>query len=153
MIRDLTGARRIAFYPYGCGSTRILLDGDASMEDGLPRFVWRVSFDPASAEAETWDQVFSVRTRLDRDLLNCSQIGRWIRSFGEWCRRKLAEDDIANPVVIRAVMLDYAKDAELFPHGRDAYIPQVFRLLHRWCDDDEKLFAFIIDMVRGKPAI
>ena len=77
--------RRRAVNPYA--TTGFTLDITASVpfagsKPNLPR--WQIAFVPRAEEAETWDQIFSLRERLQRDVFD-RHYTAWTKEFASWC--------------------------------------------------------------------
>jgi hypothetical protein len=86
ILKKNDGTRRRAMYPYGNTGIRISLDNSLPFngEDGIiPK--WQIQFDPDTEEATTWDEVFQIRTRYKRDVLNIS-FKSLLTDFSRWCK-------------------------------------------------------------------
>ena len=86
MLKRGDGTRRRAFDPYGIETVEISLDNSepfAGADGRLPR--WEIEFNRDNEEAGTWDEVFHIRERYKRDVLDRS-FNNWLRGFTSWCR-------------------------------------------------------------------
>jgi hypothetical protein len=95
--------RRRAVNPYNTQGFELDLTGSvpfAGSKPNLPQ--WRIEFVPATEEAETWDQIFSLRERLGRDVFDRSYT-TWIKDFASWCvtapRKVESEEDVPSALV------------------------------------------------------
>lgn len=86
VLYDAGGVRRVAFDPYNHAKIGIVLD-DSDPFDGtkshMPR--WRIAFDPDAPAVSTWDAVFSIRERYQRDHLDEGYLA-WLGEFRNWAR-------------------------------------------------------------------
>jgi hypothetical protein len=144
------GVRRRSFDPYNHAGVKISLNNSepfAGADGQLPD--WQIEFDPATEECNTWDQVFAVRERYKRDVLDPSFKG-WLGSFGSWFRRSAGivpatDQDLAQTI---RRYVDNLEDMGL--SGRDFLRVPVFQMLRKYCDDgDQRLLALIRDLVTG----
>ncbi len=89
--------RRKAFNPYNHARMQISLDNSvpfAGKDNRLPN--WIIDFVPDCEEVATWDDVFSIRERYVRDILDAS-FNSWLDDFGNWfcsTRTPFPPDDI-----------------------------------------------------------
>lgn len=122
LLWDKEGRRRRAFYPYGTiPKITVKLKAEALFEGGSePR--WTVHLHPDLEEVRTWDQVFRVRERIERDWLG-ARVEPWLRGFGKWARR-MEHSDLAR------MLSDYREIAsESSQMGGDFLKDQVFEEL------------------------
>jgi hypothetical protein len=147
ILRRSDGTRRRSFDPYGNISIQISLDNSRPFE-GVNELVpaWQIEFDMDIEEVTTWDEVFHIRERYKRDILdplfNC-----WLRNFSSWCRAAIVEP-ISNEVLIDALkrFADYLGDRGI--EDRAFLKAAVFRMLHRHCVlGNERLISFIHDLL------
>lgn len=145
ILRDAAGNRRRAFDPYGKRAIRITLDGSvpfASADGHTPS--WQIRFDPDLPECETWDDVFAVRERIERDVLN-RRFGTWLGEFCDWCRSARIQQSDDSAVV------DAVERWVAFLTGRGlddrAFLKAaVFGVLLQWCRGGDKR---VLDMMRN----
>ncbi|MEM9943335.1 MAG: hypothetical protein AAF939_17355 [Planctomycetota bacterium] len=88
------GVRRRALNPYGDSTLSISLVNSVPFEgaDGL-EFTWQIDFQPADVEAETWDDVYNLRERYERDILT-PYWKRWIDAFAKFSIDKGETTDV-----------------------------------------------------------
>ena len=81
ILRDAAGVRRRSFDPYTERQITVILDNSVpfgSADGQTPD--WQIDFDPDSVECTTWDNVFHVRERIKRDVLDAS-FWQWLHDF------------------------------------------------------------------------
>ena len=148
ILRNAAGDRRRSFDPYADRDIRVNLENSVLFggADGQTPD-WQIEFDPDSPECTTWDDVFQVRERMKRDVLD-SSFNRWLGEFAAWFRRRI---NIANPdsAALLSAMCTYAEDMELTGlNARELLRAPVFQMLHRHCDGgNERLETFMRDLV------
>ncbi|TCK18991.1 hypothetical protein DFR30_2281 [Thiogranum longum] len=154
VIRDDQGNRRTAFDPYNCQPVTVELNNSA-MDSGSGRPIpsWQIEFQPSSNEAETWDNVFSIRKRYKRDVLDNS-FDRWMRGFAKKCERDRVRGLIQqefNDAEVRVVLANYQQDKEDSPAiGGDFLEPKAFKfLLSEFDEGNERIIRMIRDAVVG----
>jgi hypothetical protein len=148
ILNDDAGARRRAFYPYSAVSVTVCLDASepfAAPDGRTPR--WVIDLVPPSPECETWDHVFKIRERYQRDILDPFFI-EWLRPLTAWWNK----DTHANPVT-DAVLIDalsrYINDlVAMEMTGRDFLRAPMFVMLHKRCvAGDQRLLRFLRTVV------
>lgn len=155
VLRDVNGLRRMAFDPYNCSPPTIsLLRSIIDAETSPPLPEWLIDFAPQSEQAETWDAVFSIRTRFKRDILN-QYYDTWLKSFRTRCAKERKRGRIqANFSLeqIREVLAHYVEDKSDSPYiGMGGFLePLVFEfLLNQFDEGDERVVDLIRDSVLG----
>lgn len=141
--------RRRAFDPYQAPGVGISLNKSIPFQgiDSMP--AWWVDFVPASEESETWDQVFSIRTRYSRDVLN-QGFGRWIGSFSTRCRQMRHPKTITDQEVYDILKAHHEIVVIEKPAGIDFLKPQVFEMLLNYFNAGHvRVIKFIRDAVVG----
>jgi hypothetical protein len=143
------GSRRVAFDPYDHERVEVLLEesepfgGDAEY---LPN--WVIQFRPESPQAETWDEVFSIRARYRRDHLNPGYEG-WLKLFAKSVRTYGWEVDTDED--LGKAILRYAENWEQAGvHDRAFLKAAVFRMLHKYCKtapDNGRLISQLRDLL------
>lgn len=85
ILKNDDGIRRRSFNPYNNSGVAVSLDNSVPFEgnNGQPR--WQIEFAPATEESTTWENVFHIRDRYIRNVLDPDFKG-WLRTFGNWCR-------------------------------------------------------------------
>lgn len=150
ILIDENGVRRRAFYPYADHHIRICLDESIPFAgaDGVTP-AWKVSFIPDLPECETWDQVFRVRERLARDVLD-AEFRRWLREFAAWYRMHAHGED-TNVATIMDQLSTYAEDNAIQGLSAKEFLRvPVFRMIHHHCASGNKeLVAVMVDLVAG----
>ncbi|MBW2940513.1 hypothetical protein [Zhongshania aquimaris] len=155
VLRCEQGNRRRAFDPYACESPPVvsLLNSWLDTDSNSPLPEWQVDFIPNSEEAETWDNVFDIRTRYKRDVLD-QNFSRWLRDFSSKCRmdmrRGLISPDMNNDQVKERLKF-YFEDKSEFPSIREGFLePKIFEyLLTQFENGNERVVNLIRDAVLG----
>lgn len=146
ILRKADGTRRRAIDPYNHSGTHISLENSqpfADTHDSMPIPRWQIDFDPDCEEVATWDEVFHIRERYERDVLR-RHFERWVGDFGQWWS---ADRTIAGNDVLGA--LDkYIDVLETMSLGGHEYLRvYAFRMLHKHCQDgNQRLKAFLKDV-------
>jgi hypothetical protein len=154
MLVNDNGVARLAFDPYNCQPTAVSLLN--SRLDNIADAVapsWQIDFEPVCQEAETWDQVFSIRTRYRRDVLD-AHFNTWLSGFKNkcatdryrgWLGSELSEQDI------REQLFYYYENKEDCPAVGPGFLePKVFAfLLNRFDQGDERVVQLVKDVVVG----
>ncbi len=76
---------RLAANPFGISSYSVTLENSdpfGGVRQESPR--WQIDFVPATPEADTWDQIFSIRRRYENNHLIPSYES-WLEEFRGWC--------------------------------------------------------------------
>jgi hypothetical protein len=148
ILRDDAGNRRKSFDPYADRQIQVSLlksipfaQADGQTPD------WKIDFLPDSPECVTWDDVFQIRIRLSRDVLN-SSFRNWLADFASWFVKRKGVDDLSDRRVVAAVR-EYAEDvAATGLTAREFLRGPMFRMFERHCiSKDKRLLAFIRDLV------
>lgn len=145
------GKRRKSFDPYNHqGTIQISLNNSqpfagirGEMREPLPK--WEIDFGSDTEEIVTWDDVFHIRERYARDVLD-AEFKSWLEIFGKWCKRRISPN--SDEELIDAIER-YASDRELEGFGDRAFLKAaVFRMLHVHCQKgNQRLIKFIRDVV------
>jgi hypothetical protein len=153
ILRDEAGNRRRSFDPYVQREIRVSLIDSVpfGQADGqTPQ--WRLEFVPDSPECVTWDNVFHIRTRIERDVLNPS-FRDWLGFFAAWFVKRKGIADVSNERII-ASLRDYIEDSEITGlTARDFLRVPVFRMIEQHCSDGNgRLLQLMRDLVtQGVP--
>ena len=109
---------------------------------------WQIDFEPDSPECVTWDNVFSVRERYSRDVLNCSNYLQWLGSFAQWFKLRFNIAAPSDHELLKALN-QYLQDLRAMDQsGRDFLRGPVFQMLYRHCNaGNSRLLAFMRDLV------
>lgn len=133
VLFDTRGARRVAFDPYNHTKIGVVLD-DSDPFGGSTQHTpkWAIKFEPDAPGVLTWDEVFSVRKRYQRDHLD-EGYSAWLREFRNWARSADRRGDTdANLVDALRRFEQYCSDSGM----RDkAFLKAaVFRMLRLRCE-------------------
>ena len=147
ILRGENGVRRRSFDPYGY-VPEISLSLDESIPfEGVRGEVpqWRIRFDVEAEEVDTWLNVFSIRERYTRDILD-ECFFTWLREFSAWCR----EGGMINSGEGTALdaMSRYVRYLDAGGLGDRAFLKcAVFRMLDKRCrGGDQRLLAIVKDL-------
>lgn len=143
------GDRRKVFDPFATEGVQITLLQSTSFREagGFPD--WVVDFEPSVEEAETWNDIFEIRTRYKRDVLDNHYL-KWLDNFAVYFRRKHgparpSEDDLKVMVGDYVVSMKEQKMS-----SRDAMRVPVFETVQKWCEEnDQRLMVFLGDLISG----
>jgi hypothetical protein len=147
--------RRKAFDPYHSNPPIISLSQSSVIINSSPiGFEWCIEFLSEHEESETWDQVFSIRERYKRDILN-EYFDKWLRGFSGKCSksrmRQLLASDLSHEE-IREQLSFYQVDKADYPSiGLGGFLePLVFDfLLCKYDQGDQRVVNLIRDAVLG----
>lgn len=94
-LHDESGGRRRVLNPYAGVSfgLSVLMTGVFDIDNVLG-LDWRINFVPASEESETWDEIFHVRERLERDVFE-PYWTEWLGEFVVFANELRSADDVA----------------------------------------------------------
>lgn len=148
ILRDDTGNRRKSFFPYQAHDIRVSLKGSIPFagEDGImPK--WNIEFEPDLPECVTWNEVFHIRTRLERDVLKQSFI-KWLRQFAAWFVKENGIDDLSDEKIIKETKR-YAEIMEIYGMEAKMFLcAPVFHMMYTQCiKGNSRLFDFMRDLV------
>jgi hypothetical protein len=152
ILRKDDGTRRRSFDPYKHETITISLDNSQPFAgrrgktgEHLPK--WEINLSPSSEEVTTWDNVFHIRERYERDVLD-ETFNTWLNSFRAWCQsRSIPNSDQEWVDAIKG----YAIYHESLGFEDRAFLKAaVFRMLHIHCNQgNQRLINFIRDVVIG----
>lgn len=145
------GTRRKSFDPYNCTGIRLSLEnsqpfaGKITPTGELPR--WRIEFSPNTEEVITWDEVFHIRERYERDVLD-AEFNTWLKDFKIW--RESANIIPNSDKEWVDALNHYATLYERMGVSEKAFLKAaVFRMLHTHCEKgDERLINFIKNYIQ-----
>ena len=148
VLRGDGGSRRRSFFPYGeVPAMSVCLDGSipfAGVGGEVP--LWDIQFDNSAEEVDTWLEVFSIRERYARDVLD-EGFKRWLGEFSMWCRANPLADG-ENETIIDAVRRYAVYLCECGLSDRAFLKSAVFRMVHRWCrEGNERLLGIVRGLV------
>lgn len=150
ILLDGNGQRRKAFDPYNAPITDLTLIRSIPFGGtGLKFPAWWIDFLPDTEEAETWDQVFCIRMRYSRDVLNAG-FNRWIQSFMDRCKLKMYSGDLKNADVLDILIEHHNNTLLENAVGLDYLKPKVFEMLiHHFRLGNDRVISFVRDIVGG----
>lgn len=149
ILRREDGTRRRSFDPYeATAGVRVYLSRSTPFEGKggiLPD--WIIDFAPDNEEASTWDQVFRIRERYRRDILDI-EFNRWLGNFSSWCRRTV-QASAANAIPVLEALEWYADLQDECGLGDRAFLKAaMFRMLGQQCrDGNERLINLLQDLI------
>lgn len=154
LVKD-DGTRRKSFDPYGHKSISVSLYNSqpfagvqADLGEPLPK--WVIEFNLSSEEIDTWDEIFHIRERYQRDILD-EGFKSYLREFSNYCR---SCGRIPNS---QEELVDVINRYIVFQEGNGfkdkAFIKAaVFRMLHSHCQNgNRRLVEFTMDCVCSDP--
>jgi hypothetical protein len=152
ILRKGDGTRRKSFDPYNFSGIKLSLEnsqpfaGKLESTGQLPS--WQIDFQPDSEEITTWDEVFHLRERYRRDVLDESFL-TWLRHFKAWC--KSAGTVPSSPQeLIDAVKKFALLQEEMGFEDKSFLKAAVFHMLHKHClQGDQRLISLMSDVVVG----
>jgi len=145
------GTRRKSFDPYNHGTVTISLDNSqpflgtiGNTKEPLPK--WKIDFGSDSEEVATWDDIFHIRERYERDVLD-EGFTSYLREFGNYCRSWNSVPTSTEELI------DAIEKYTSFQEGNElkdkAFLKAaVFRMLYIHCQNgDQRLIELIRDVV------
>ncbi|BDI18777.1 hypothetical protein ANSO36C_45790 [Nostoc cf. commune SO-36] len=147
ILSQKNGTRRKSFDPYNCTGIRFSLNKSqpfAGKTGQLPR--WQIEFEPNTEEVITWDEVFHIQERYERDVLN-PKFKSWLDDFKHWC--KSAKITPSSDQELLDGINSYATLYEEMGISDRAFLKAaVFRMLHTHCQQgDQRLISLIMNIV------
>lgn len=137
--------RRKAFYPYTHTGIRISLDRSKPFCGDLGIYSlaeWEIDFEPPSEETNTWDDVFKIRERYKRDILD-QDFKSWLGDFAKWCRSAVVRANSPQDVV--DALGRYAQYMESMGVNDRAFLKAaVFRMLYSECQQGNQRVVDIL---------
>lgn len=147
LLHDEGGMRRVAFDPYNHSKIAVVLDESDPFNGATPNTPnWQIEFDPDTPAVPTWDAVFCIRERYERDHLD-EAYSAWLAEFRNWARSADQSGDTdANLVKALTRFEQYCSDNGM----RDkAFLKAaVFRMLRLRCEEGhERLKQLLRDLL------
>jgi len=133
MLFDKSGNRRKCFDPYVPREIDFNLVNSVPFggSDGVtPR--WQIDFDPYSDECNTWDSVFKVRERFEKNILN-PHFNEWLGMFARWFVRVKGAQNVSDLLISSALKEFGENEANGGPSARDFLKVRVFNMLYEHC--------------------
>jgi hypothetical protein len=148
ILRDETGVRRRSFDPYDHREIHVSLDNSepfGGLDQRIP--AWQIDFNPDSEECTTWDNVFKVRERFKRDVLDPSFF-QWLGSFAAWFKQRSGIGDPADHQLLNGIH-QYVEDLRLMGlTGREFLRAPVFQMIYKQCGEgNQRLMILMKDLV------
>ena len=156
ILRKEDGSRRRCFDPYNHGKVEISLDKSepfagtlGSVGEPLPK--WIIEFEPNSEEVNTWDEVFCIRERYERDVLN-ADFNSYVTEFVGYCQSQKFSKPL--PVSKEELVEELEKYTFFQEYGglnSKAFLKvAVFRMLYLHCKEGhQRLIKFLLDYIHG----
>ena len=146
------GTRRRSYYPYFVNDRiQISLNRSepfAGTRDLIPLPKWEIDIEPDTEETSTWDTIFHIKERYQRDVLD-AEFKSWLREFSSWCK------SVRNPPSTEEDIMDalnrYAGHLETMGMRDRSFLKvAVFRMLHHhYQQNNERLKDVINGVVIG----
>lgn len=153
ILKNDDGTRRKSFDPYNNHSTvNVCLNNSlpfaGTVRDSrevLPK--WEIDFSINREELTTWDDIFCIRERYARDVLDAS-FDNWLNGFRAWCKSRTIPN--SDKGIVDAIE-DYAIYHESLGFEDRAFLKAaLFRMLFVHCQKGNKrLIKFIQEVVTG----
>jgi hypothetical protein len=149
ILRSGDGTRRRSFDPYGevIAVVNVGLSRSRPFEGRDERIpAWQIDFDPAGEETATWDEVFRIRERYERDILD-KEFDNWLRNFSSWC--KAMQEVAAGALTVLDALEWYADLQEECGLSDRAFLKAaMFRMLWQQCrDGNGRLIDLMGDLI------
>lgn len=148
LLRRQDGTRRQSFDPYTERKIQVVLDASIPFGGADARIpAWKIEFHPDSPECETWDEVFRVRERLERDALT-SSFEQWLMQFAKWFVSDRGINDLDDDKIADGIRA-YADILEIMGFEAKVFLKEpVFRMLHCHCaQGNARLLSFMHELV------
>ncbi|HEY2560915.1 MAG TPA: hypothetical protein VGI48_14515 [Caldimonas sp.] len=151
-LRRATGERRLAFDPYDTAGLTISVDNSLVDELTAGPVIpdWVIEFLPAGEAVDTWDEIFHIRERWRRDVLDEQTIRQWLGEFRNYCLTAALQ--FAGDGDVVGAVQRYEQYLAGCGFGDRAFLKAaVFRFLLRRCAMDcQRLFPILRDLT-GAP--
>lgn len=149
------GARRKSFYPYRETNIKLSLERSEPFEgeQGLfPLPYWRIDFEPDAEEVTTWNTVFHIQERYQRDILD-REFMSWLREFSSWCKSANNMTPSSEAEVVNALER-FCEHMETMGMRDRAFLKAaMFRmLLHYYQQGHQRLITLLNGVVIGSMA-
>jgi hypothetical protein len=143
LLHDSQGLRRVAFDPYKHAGINLVLDKSDPFGGSRPELPsWKIRFDPDVPEVLTWDAVFFIRQRYQRDHLDEGYMA-WLREFRNWARSVNSRYDTDDSLIEALSRFEqYCIDNGL--RDRAFLKAAVFRMLRMHCEQGHDHLKLIL---------
>jgi hypothetical protein len=155
IIKRTDGTRRRAFDPFNCTPVSISLDNSelSNTLDGTIFSDWKIDFDTQSEEVETWDEVFSIRTRYTEHYL-LPLFNSWLQEFMDYCKA-LRDNEVINlntPDIVLSLVTSYYQTLREFGLADVAFLKcAVFKLLLKlYSNGNNRIILLMNDLYKGR---
>jgi hypothetical protein len=134
-------------YSYNCTGIKLFLENSqpfAGTRTGIGQLLprWQIEFNPNSDEVLTWDEVFHIRERYKRDVLD-AQFNTWLRHFKSFLKSQNILHS-SDEELVDAIAGYVTYNESLGMSDRAFLKAAVFRMLHAHCNSgDQRLISFI----------
>jgi hypothetical protein len=152
ILKNDDGTRRKSFDPYNHSTVKVCLNDSQPFAgivrnggEVLPK--WKIGFSVNCEEVTTWDNIFRMRERYARDVLD-SSFDNWLNGFRSWCRSRTIPN--SDKGIVDAIE-DYAIYHESLGFDDRAFLKAaLFRMLFIHCKKgDRRLITFMQEVVIG----
>ena len=131
--------RRKSFFPYDEISVQISLEKSSPFSGDQGIFSppeWEIDLLPHSEEVETWDEVFHIRERYRREILEVD-FKPWLWDFMSWCKSAVVRADFMEDVVVALQRyINYLRSGGI--KDRAFLKAAVFQMLYRECQQNNQ---------------
>lgn len=133
-LRDDNGVRRTAFDPFASTGATISFDNSVidELTPGPLVSSWVIDIAPNSEAVNTWDEIFHVRERWKRDVLDERTFNKWLGDFQSFCKRANIQAN-GDAQVVEAVKQYQEHLADCGFEGHAFLKAATFRLLFLRC--------------------
>jgi hypothetical protein len=143
------GHRRRAIFPYAYTGTSVCLarsEPFAGSQGHIPR--WEIDFTPDAEEVETWNDIFEIRVRYSRDVLD-PQYTTWIRAFKIWCKGRMPVTCVGELITALDCYARYLRELGL--DDRSFLKAPLFEMLCIRCrEGSQRLIRFLLMSVSSE---
>lgn len=148
VLYDAGGGRRVVFDPYNHKRICVVLDESDPFDGSTPNTPrWTINFDPDAPAIPTWDAVFSIRERYQRDHLD-EGYSAWLREFQNWARSADRDGD-TDANLLEALRRFEQYQAGNGMSGKAFLKAAVFRMLRLRCEQGhDRLKQQLRDLLR-----
>lgn len=148
ILRDNVGVRRRGFDPYMPRAIKVTLQASVpfgGVDGQKPE--WVVDFEPNPIECNTWDEVFDVKARIKRDVLDPSFF-KWLGDFAKWFKLRIGLFNQDESQLVTALQTYVQEIEAMSMSAREFLRVPVFQMLHTRCvAGDGRLLALVRDVV------
>lgn len=143
IILDDHNNPRKALFPYKDFKIEINLDNSLPFKGNKKAPLWDIQFVPDAEEVRTWNEVFEIKSRYARDILDVN-FNHWITDFKNFAQSR--EISILEQDSLTKALKTYISYYESMGIRDKAFIKSaVFKMLLRNClDGNQRLIAFLL---------